>query len=100
MIIQIFQNGVSCIDLQRVCCLSSGSASSDQIPLRVFPNPVSSGTLHFNKTISGELYHMSGRIVLNFDLTDNISVLNLQTGIYFIKSELGEICKVMIGYRM
>ncbi len=65
-------------------------------PLVVYPNPVQYGMIYFNKEVSVRLYDMTGRM---WNESRNIQQLNINgipSGLYLLKTEEGEIVKIVI----
>ena len=53
----------------------------------IFPNPVTQGTLKFNKRLSGSVYNINGQEVKQFDNETTLNVSHLSTGVYIIKTK-------------
>ena len=63
---------------------------NEQLGLKIFPNPVSSGYVTLKTSVSGiknvELFDLSGKIVLKTSLnTNTLNVGSINPGVYFIK---------------
>jgi hypothetical protein len=63
----------------------------------VYPNPVQSGSVYFNSRISGELYNISGVLIMEFKTVNSIDVSNVTSGIYILRNAIsGESTKLII----
>jgi spore coat protein H len=51
-------------------------------PLLLYPNPVTTGTLHFSRSSSGTIYNMTGKPVLRVAFSDRADVGSLGSGLY------------------
>jgi hypothetical protein len=69
---------------------------NDHHPLQFYPNPVTSGTIHFTEPFSGTLNDTLGRSVWKGEKADMINVSNLPSGIYFLQNTKGFSYKVLI----
>ena len=63
---------------------------NEQLGLKIFPNPVSSGYVTLKTSVSGiknvELFDLNGKIVLKTSLnTNTLNVGSINPGVYFIK---------------
>ena len=63
---------------------------NEQLGLKIFPNPVSSGYVTLKTSVSGiknvELFDLNGKIVLKTTLnTNTLNVGSINPGVYFIK---------------
>ena len=65
--------------------------------LRAWPNPATTGVIHLNKVSTGSVYDLHGRRVITVVGVDHINVSQLLPGLYFFRSETGEIAKLLIG---
>lgn len=64
--------------------------------IHAYPNPVEDGTLFFGRrTAEYALLNASGEVMLKGSNVENISVENLPTGLYFLKTD-GKIEKIVI----
>ncbi|AOW21831.1 hypothetical protein LPB138_14570 [Urechidicola croceus] len=55
---------------------------------KIFPNPVvTNQRLNFNKSITGQIFDINGRLIKSFSELNNIDISNFKTGIYIIKSK-------------
>ncbi|MGJ8742910.1 choice-of-anchor I domain-containing protein [Polaribacter sp.] len=54
---------------------------------KIYPNPVTQGTLKFNKTISGTIYNLSGQEIKTFEDETSLNVSQLISGVYIIKTK-------------
>lgn len=68
---------------------------SRENPLIAYPNPVYQGIIHFNKVISVRLYDLAGRMLKERRNTRELDVHETPTGLYILKSEDGEIIKII-----
>lgn len=73
----------------------SGMDPQDNL-LIVYPNPVHQGIVHFNKQISVRLYDITGKMRIERKNTNYLEVNNLAPGIYILKSDEGEISRLVI----
>lgn len=64
--------------------------------LSVYPNPVNGNQLFFSETISGSLYDVSGRKVVDFNTANSINVAGLSQGIYFLQANGYQVEKVIV----
>lgn len=72
------------------------SLEANKINLKVYPNPATNGEVYFNKVISVEVFDALGKVVLNETNTNKLNIQNLKPGLYFVKSNDGEVVKLMI----
>lgn len=63
--------------------------------LMLYPNPVSTGIVMFNKTVSLWLYDATARILGRYVNIHSIDFTSMAKGIYFIRSDEGEKLKVI-----
>jgi len=68
--------------------------SSDKI--LVYPNPVTDGRVHFNKTLNLKLYNSAGQFILSKERVDHLDVNGLPVGLYFLVFENGTSTKIQI----
>lgn len=64
--------------------------------LIVYPNPANGGPVYFNQTVSGQLFDLTGRVVLEVSEQKSFDASQLEAGSYFFKSNKGEQLKVVI----
>ena len=65
------------------------------IKLRVYPNPVGN-TLHFSNTLDNNtitIYNPAGQKIKEHNAQKTIEVSDLTSGVYFIKTNKGEVSK-------
>lgn len=74
---------------------SSDNNSILKNDLLVYPNPVSS-VIQFSKYINFDILDINGNRVLTGNDTNSINVSNLKRGIYILKTDLGEVRKVIV----
>ena len=67
--------------------LLSISKVVSQNDFRIFPNPVVSSDLKFNKILSGAIYNLSGQIIKSFEDETQVDISQLRSGVYIIKTE-------------
>jgi hypothetical protein len=66
------------------------------VALNVYPNPVNGTDVQFNKTVSIEVYSITGQIVYTSSHVNRLNVSNFETGIYVIRTDEGEIVKLIV----
>ena len=64
--------------------------------LRLWPNPLSGGHLHFNRKVSGWITDLSGRVHLRVDHADRVELPGLAAGVYLFRSEEGEVRSLVL----
>jgi spore coat protein CotH len=64
--------------------------------LKVFPNPVIGQFAYFNYEVTGAVVNLTGQQVLKFESATQISVGDLDAGIYFLKTADAEAVKIII----
>ena len=73
------------------------SASTELIKqnqvLLVYPNPVVGNTIYLNKVSDIKIYSIAGQALVSQDQTQQISIEVLPAGLYFIKTNDGEVIK-------
>lgn len=74
---------------------SSENNSIQQNELIVYPNPVST-VIQFSKYINFDMFDVNGNRVLTGNNINSINVSNLKSGIYILKTDLGEVRKVIL----
>lgn len=65
-------------------------------PLRAFPNPSKNGRFYFNKSTSGQLLDMQGRVMAVIHDSRTISTWGIGPGLYLFRSIAGETIKVIV----
>jgi len=75
--------------------VSSNVLASSKTELIVYPNPVRGDFVQFNKTVSGQIMTIDGKVVKQFKNTQSVSVGELAKGIYYAKTQEGEIAKIV-----
>lgn len=65
-------------------------------PLNVYPNPVSSGNINFNKVVSFNVYSITGQVIKTVSNVNRLDVSNLDNGVYIIKTTENEIVRVIV----
>jgi len=63
--------------------------------LQAYPNPVEGGIINFNKVINVSIYDVQGKLIMTFNNTNFINVDSFEKGIYILKSDDGEIVKMI-----
>jgi PKD repeat protein len=63
--------------------------------LFAYPNP-SKGNIQFSKRVSGAIYDVTGSLILKLDNTTTANLSAVEKGIYLLKTDTGEIVKIMI----
>ncbi len=64
--------------------------------LRVFPNPVTNGLIYFSQPRNVKLYNQMGTLVKVKLNANHLNVSSLPSGLYFLKTEQGEVIRVVI----
>jgi hypothetical protein len=72
------------------------SVSESSKNLNVFPNPSSDRILTSNKSISGTVLNALGSVVSTFNTTTKIDLSNQPVGVYFLKTNKGEVEKIIL----
>ena len=58
--------------------------------LNIYPNPVTNGIVNFSKEVKNiYIFNSLGALVKNVERAKTIDVSDLSTGIYFVKTSLG-----------
>ncbi len=81
---------------------SNLSTGTDDFPapaetLILYPNPVSEGVLHFNKRVSGAIYNIMGRKMMDLVETEQVPVTLLEEGLYIFRSEEGDSARFIVS---
>lgn len=63
--------------------------------LSAFPNPTTGSEINFNKVVSATVFNVQGQFVTNIVNATSLNVEALNSGIYIIKTEEGEIVKLI-----
>jgi hypothetical protein len=63
--------------------------------LIIYPNPVKGSEINFNKEVSIRVYSISGRLMLAKNKIFQLNISNLKSGVYLIKTDRGEIVKLI-----
>jgi hypothetical protein len=66
------------------------------VALNVFPNPVNGTDVQFNKTVSIEVYSITGQIIYANSNVNRLDVSNFESGVYLIRTDEGEIVKLIV----
>ena len=64
--------------------------------LEAYPNPISNGSINFNKVISFDIYSITGQIVTSQANVNSFDISNLNSGVYVIKTTDGEILRMVV----
>lgn len=64
--------------------------------LNAYPNPVSNGTINFNKSISFTVYSITGQTILSRENVNKLDVSHLNNGIYLIETNDGEVIRMVV----
>ena len=78
--------------------LSIPDFETNEIALVVYPNPTN-GVLHFKKVGDPkeiEVFDLTGASVYKVKFMDKIDLSFLTTGIYFVKTDLNQIVKIVV----
>ena len=63
---------------------------------KVYPNPVSNGMLYFSESRSIKLFDQLGILIKVEKNTNHLNVSKLPAGLYFLKTEQGEVVRIVI----
>lgn len=74
---------------------SSPLQDSGDIPLNVYPNPVTQGIIFLNKNVSVFLFDISGRNILQMTSTSQIDLTDFPPGLYILRTTEGESVKII-----
>ena len=72
------------------------STSEFNKSLTIFPNPSSDKIISSNKIITGTVMNAIGSVVLNLNSTIKIDLSNQPSGIYFVRTNKGEVEKIIL----
>ena len=64
--------------------------------LTAYPNPVSNGNINFNKTVSFDVFSITGQVIATRTNVNSFDISNLESGVYLIKTTDGEIARVVV----
>jgi hypothetical protein len=64
--------------------------------LKVYPNPSTEHVINFNKVSTGQIYTAIGAVVADFNNTTKVDLTSLTNGVYFVKTNKGEIVKLIV----
>ena len=62
----------------------------------LFPNPVTSGSVSFNRTQDVQVYNVAGQLVAQQNNTNKMSVAHLPNGCYFVHFANGKVAKMIV----
>jgi len=71
-------------------------AKNHEDELMVFPNPVKCQVAYFNYEVTGAVFNLTGQQVLKFESASQISVGDLDAGIYILKTTDAVALKIII----
>lgn len=57
---------------------------------KIYPNPISNGTLNFSTKISGQIFDVNGKQIKVLNDEQNVDTSNFTEGVYIIKTNSGE----------
>ncbi|HER09630.1 MAG TPA: hypothetical protein ENO20_12050 [Bacteroides sp.] len=77
--------------------LSTGTEEYTADRLILYPNPVTDGTIRFNRNVSGVIYHSLGVAMLQLDDVSSADVGPLAPGVYIFRSAGGESIRFVVG---
>jgi hypothetical protein len=64
--------------------------------LSVYPNPVSTGVVNFNKVVSIRVFSISGQLMVTRDNVNSLSVADFDKGMYIIETNDGDVVKMIV----
>lgn len=64
--------------------------------LVIYPNPCTGGLVYFNLTVDILLYDMYGRLIVERNSVNSLSLEGLQAGMYLVKTKEGIVRKLMV----
>ncbi len=64
--------------------------------LSIYPNPVVSDNVTFNKTVSVTVYSITGQVILVQQNINTLNVSSFESGMYLIETTEGEIVKMIV----
>ena len=64
--------------------------------LKVYPNPSTEHVINFNKASTGQIYTAIGAVAADFNNTAKVDLTSLTNGVYFVKTNKGEIVKLIL----
>ncbi|UTW67761.1 fibronectin type III domain-containing protein [bacterium SCSIO 12643] len=73
----------------------SQNSKVDNNTLQVYPNPINGGAIYFNKVINASIYDSHGKLIKTVTNASFLNIDSLQNGIYIIRSENGEVVKIV-----
>jgi len=65
-------------------------------PLKIYPNPNSSGVLFLNQEEDIIITDLSGRVVLDVENVTEINIDHLKRSIYFVRNRDGAVAKLVV----
>jgi hypothetical protein len=75
----------------------SGLINTGRIEIKVYPNPVNGNEINFNKAVNIRVYSISGRLLLEKNNISRLNISDLESGVYLIKTDAGEIVKLVVN---
>ena len=63
-----------------------------------FPNPTE-GTMQLNKSINYQIFSIEGKLLLSGANSDQIDLSNFDNGTYVLRSDEGEVLKIMVNHQ-
>jgi len=63
---------------------------------QIYPNPVTGNEINFNKEVNIEVYSVTGKLILTRNKINRLEVSEFDSGIYMIKTDSGEIARMII----
>lgn len=76
---------------------SIGDVTVEEAQLVVYPNPSNGSTVvRFNEVVTFDVYNVLGNIVTSASNTNELNVANLSNGAYFIRTNTGEVIRMIV----
>lgn len=70
---------------------------SGPVPLVAYPNPASYGQVYFNKQVTISVYSINGQLLMTKQNVFELNIEGFNSGMYFIKTENGEMVKLIVN---
>jgi hypothetical protein len=76
--------------------MSISETLRNPIGFKAYPNPAQGGVVHFNKTITAEVYDYQGRMITSFEDQSEINTEGWTQGIYTIRSSENGTIRILV----